>query len=594
MLSTNNFTEKRVMQYRKISYAVIFSLLCFLGYRYYNKTVIKHAILKIEKQEATINELSIIWQSLSRDIENLCLPGLYSKKFFKKDMIVYPITENLKTSESSLGIKTSYLEAKQKPEKWGLSLWKTLFDKIKYFENVQLAVVKGRLSDAFIVDLKLDALARNHKDEFLSLQIKFSITLENFGDTSKVKISEWKNKKIDMQSRRHLLFKDITEQTLKTPHLVDLANGSKRESLFVSYLKKLQKSKNVKLPTMGKPSMGVVDIDGDSWDDLYIFPSVGKNIFLKNNRGVFEEYPLHGLDIDDTSSVIFADFDNDGDQDVFVGKLRKKGAYFLNKKGVYVESNSNLNCPLPFFITSFSVVDYNNDGLLDIYISTYASQGVLDKSLDKYFSREEIEKYRYMMKHNGTFFRHNYNISQNVLLKNQGNGKFSKVEKSPISVNKATYQSTWTDFNHDGKQDVYIANDFSHDHLFLNTGSGNFQDVSSMLGGVVSFSMGASFGDYNNNGLFDIYVTNMYSKAGVRIIKELTPVVGMENFYLEAASGNYLFSNTGTKLQLFTGLGALWSWGSQFIDLDNDGYLDIYAPCGQYTAPKIFDTSKDT
>ncbi|BBM88314.1 FG-GAP repeat domain-containing protein [Candidatus Uabimicrobium amorphum] len=115
--------------------------------------------------------------------------------------------------------------------------------------------------------------------------------------------------------------------------------------------------------------MGVVDIDGDGWDDLYIFPSVDRNIFLKNNRGVFEEHPLKGLDTEDTSAGIFADFDNDGDQDVFVGKFRKRGAYFVNKEGVYVESNSNIDCAFPFFITSFSVVDYNNDGLLDVYIS---------------------------------------------------------------------------------------------------------------------------------------------------------------------------------------------------------------------------------
>ncbi|MEX2669418.1 hypothetical protein [Candidatus Uabimicrobium amorphum] len=198
----------------------------------------------MEKQEALIDDLNLVWRSLSRDIENLSLPGLYSKKFFKRNMLIYPIKKIVEANKDNLSIQKFKISIKQKPEKCdGRPIWKTLFDKIKYFEHVQLVVVKGVLSDKFIVDLKFDALARSRKNKFLSLQVKFSITLENFLDVSKVKISEWKNKKITMQHRDHLLFEDVTEQILTTPDLVDLANGSKRESLFALYLKKYRNPK---------------------------------------------------------------------------------------------------------------------------------------------------------------------------------------------------------------------------------------------------------------------------------------------------------------------------------------------------------------
>jgi hypothetical protein len=103
--------------------------------------------------------------------------------------------------------------------------------------------------------------------------------------------------------------------------------------------------------------------------------------------------------------------------------------------------------------------------------------------------------------------------------------------------------------------------------------------------------MGVSWGDYDGDGRLDLYVTNMYSKAGLRItgkIPELRPE------YAQMAHGNSLFRNRGDGFEKTSGLEppALlveksgWAWGGQFVDVDNDGDLDIHSLAGNYTAPK--------
>jgi hypothetical protein len=106
----------------------------------------------------------------------------------------------------------------------------------------------------------------------------------------------------------------------------------------------------------------------------------------------------------------------------------------------------------------------------------------------------------------------------------------------------------------------------------------------------VGFGMGASFGDYDNDGRQDLYVSNMFSKAGARItaqIPELDPV------FARMAAGNTLLRNAGGRFEQVSGLAppallvqkADWSYSSQLVDLDGDCWLDVYAPCGYYTAP---------
>jgi hypothetical protein len=184
-------------------------------------------------------------------------------------------------------------------------------------------------------------------------------------------------------------------------------------------------------------------------------------------------------------------------------------------------------------------------------------------------------------------------------LKNVGGGRF-KIDKTKeaaaLRVFRNTFQSTWGDFDGDGDQDVYVSNDFGPHNLIRNDGGGKFIDVTAQTGTVdTGFGMGASWGDYDNDGKLDLYSTNMYSTAGNRVLDVFTQMgVELDPRLRKMASGSTLFRNMSGRFERVSGLeppallvgNGGWGWGSAFVDVNNDGFLDIYALAGYYTAPQ--------
>jgi hypothetical protein len=172
-----------------------------------------------------------------------------------------------------------------------------------------------------------------------------------------------------------------------------------------------------------------------------------------------------------------------------------------------------------------------------------------------------------------------------------GNGRFTPVEDiGPLRGFKNTFQTTWSDFDGDGDPDAYVVNDFSPNQMILREGD-RFVDRTAQTGTAdIGFGMGASWGDYDADGRLDLYVSNMYSKAGNRITSQLTNLSPQVS---QMARGNSLFRQTRSGFDRVSGLEppALlvervgWSWGSQFVDVNNDGALDLYALSGFYSAP---------
>jgi hypothetical protein len=303
--------------------------------------------------------------------------------------------------------------------------------------------------------------------------------------------------------------------------------------------------------------------------------------------------------------VYFADFDNDGDSDAFVGISLGPSRFYKNVGGKFEidEANSDV-LKNSRFVSSAAVVDINRDGLLDLYLCTYAfGEGpIMDWYAQTAPDNDELKTLMRIKK------QHKYidrggppNI---VLMNRDGKFEWSKIDDVTKQF-RDSYQTAWSDLDGDGDLDVYICNDFANDAVLRNdTEQGSFKPsfVEATAEFIpdcqMNFAMGASFGDFDNDADLDLYVSNMYSKAGKRICSQVDSV---DERVKVSARGNFLYENSDGKLKQVAGSNSFnqnvavvgWSYAGQFADFDNDGNLDIYVPSGLYSPPAEIHTDKD-
>jgi hypothetical protein len=259
----------------------------------------------------------------------------------------------------------------------------------------------------------------------------------------------------------------------------------------------------------GHNGVSVGDIDGDGFDDLYVCQPAGLPNRLYRNRGdgTFEDITESsgvGL-LENTACAIFADFDNDGRQDLIV--VRAAGPLlFLNQGGGKFHLRLNAfqfaNPPQGTF-TGAAAADYDRDGWLDIYFCLYT-----------YY--QGADQYRYPAPYYAA-----ENGPPNFMLRNNRDGTFRDVTaQSGLNQNNARYSFCcgWGDYNRDGWPDLYVVNDFGRKNLYRNNGDGTFTDVARDAGVEdVGAGMSVCWFDYNNDGVEDLYVGNMWTAAGERV-----------------------------------------------------------------------------
>jgi FG-GAP-like repeat len=323
------------------------------------------------------------------------------------------------------------------------------------------------------------------------------------------------------------------------------------------------------------------DFDNDGWIDLFVTSSDRNFLYLNDRKGAFRDASEEAgvKTIATGTAPLIIDFDNDGDEDVFISAV---GAQILlentfkqtGKLGfadISVESGVNKGS------IGFSAVagDVNSDGFLDIYVTSYNRYGQITP--DSWFRAT-----------NGT---------PNLLFINRGDGTFlEKAAEWGVDDRRWSYAAEFADINSDGKIDLYVANDFGEKALYINQGN-RFVDEAKERGVLdPANGMGVSFGDYNNDGLLDLHATNMSSTAGNRILTRLFPnSSAKDNVLKKLAAGNNLYENIGDgKFKDVTaevgGFSGGWAWGGGFIDLDNDGWEDIYTPNGFISGKSMKDT----
>jgi tetratricopeptide (TPR) repeat protein/peroxiredoxin len=345
----------------------------------------------------------------------------------------------------------------------------------------------------------------------------------------------------------------------------------------------------------GHNGVSVADIDNDGFDDLYVCQPAGLPNRLYRNRGdgTFEDITeASGLGVlDNTACALFADFDNDGRQDVAV--VRTSGPLlFLNQGGGEFRQKPDAfrfaNPPQGTF-TGAAAADHDRDGWLDIYFCLYI-----------YY--QGTEQYKYPVPYHDA-----ENGPPNFMMRNHRDGTFRDVTaESGLNQNNTRYSFCcgWSDYNGDGWPDLYVVNDFGRKNLYRNNGDGTFTDVAPQAGVEdVGAGMSVCWLDYDNDGAEDLYVADMWTAAGERvsaqeIFKKDTPKE-IRALYQKHAMGNSLFRNgmfrngmirndePSSKAETFqdrtssSGVGmGRWSWSSDAFDFDHDGFPDLYIANG--------------
>ena len=328
--------------------------------------------------------------------------------------------------------------------------------------------------------------------------------------------------------------------------------------------------------------LAVGDVNGDLLDDLYICQpsSLPNRLFVQQADGTLVETSAEArVDwLDKTSSALFVDLDNDGDQDLVVATPFHLLVMANDGSGNF-ELKSDL--PIRFDVHALSAADFDSDGDLDIFVTVgHAYDGV------------EPEKVR------GPLVFHDANNgAPNSLFRNEINSsdwKFTDVTEVvglDADNDRHSLAAAWEDFDNDRDQDLYVANDYGRNCLYRNE-NGKFVNVAEELG-VVDFGAGmsVSWGDYNRDGLMDLYVGNMFSSAGNRIVGKQAFKPGADDeirsLYQRFVKGNSLFVNEESG---FVEVGdeaevqmARWAWSSLFVDINNDGWDDIFAANGYIT-----------
>ena len=289
------------------------------------------------------------------------------------------------------------------------------------------------------------------------------------------------------------------------------------------------------------------DFNNDGWDDITYASEDGAQVyFFKNNNGAFNLVTLNGIsNTYKTKQVIWIDYDNDGDKDLFATAIEGINQFYRNDGDM---SFTNISSTIGFFQTDLftygaSFGDIDNDGDLDAFISNRTNT---EENQRNYLYRNDEGIYIDITQSSGI-----------PIQDEDGN------ENSQLS-----FCTIFFDYNKDGFQDIYLANDKidNINRLYKNLGNGTFEDVSVASGsGIAVNAMTTTLGDYNNDGWFDIYITNTQSS--------------------QAGNGNVLLMNNadGTFTNVAEETGTTFNsfaWGAVFLDADNDTLLDLYVSGG--------------
>jgi hypothetical protein len=330
----------------------------------------------------------------------------------------------------------------------------------------------------------------------------------------------------------------------------------------------------------------LIDYDRDGWPDIYFTnaPTVEMAMKGQQSRGMLYHNNHDGTFTDVTAksglnSPCFAmggavgDYDNDGWPDLYLTCLGGNVLYHNNGDGTFTDVTKKAGVADGRWSTGAAFGDYDNDGYVDLMVVNYVDFHLNDLPG---FGRFPNCKYRGIDVQCGP---RGLKGAGDVLFHNNGDGTFTDVSKSAGVDDPNGYYGLgviWADFNNSGRPDIYVTNDSTPKFLYKNEGNGKFKEIGLESGTAVSedgseqASMGIAVGDYLHTGLPALYITNFED----------------EDDLLYRNDGNWDFTDVSYKSGVALPSLPWVKWGTAFVDIDNDGWLDLIA-VGGHVYPQV-------
>jgi hypothetical protein len=342
-------------------------------------------------------------------------------------------------------------------------------------------------------------------------------------------------------------------------------------------------------------AVATADVNNDGLKDIFltqILKDTSSKAKLYLNKGNFKFQKLAIPDLEqylDSPQVnglpsfgLFFDYDNDGDQDLFVGfgfasshlfenRLIPEGSFSMVEKSLQI-----LNQQLTICLCA-NVFDFNRDGKNDLIVGNTLPPYLRDYPKSTPFNIFNLPKAEYKDDRRMLHFMHESwhdanNGGENFLLLNQGHGVFTEPNSKLIGLPETRWSLSIgsSDIDGDGYTDLYIANDFGHDDCYKNVGGKSFIRMQGNFHGELGLDtykgMNSSLGDFDGNGQEDIYVSNvhhsMQAEGSLLWLNFTKPMAAKFDLKERAAPMNMLNINR-------------FGWGAASIDINLDGRPDL-------------------
>jgi enediyne biosynthesis protein E4 len=343
-------------------------------------------------------------------------------------------------------------------------------------------------------------------------------------------------------------------------------------------------AKETVLETMGS-GVALLDYDNDGWLDIYLvngstfaamkgLEAAPRAMLLHNNHdGTFTDVTEKAGVANERwgFGVAVADYDNDGWPDIYVANFGKNRLYHNNHDGTFTDVAEKAGVALGGWSTGPTWGDYDHDGLLDLFVPGYVKFDVNNPPIS---GQGKIPP-------NFCQFR-GINVmcgprglsgEPDHLFHNNGDGTFTDVSvKAGVADKQGLFglSSVFVDVDDDGWLDLAVANDSTTNYLYRNKHDGTFEDISYASGFALSddgreqASMGLGLGDYNRDGKLDLFITTFSDDYKT----------------LYRNDGGASFTDVSYKVGLASPTVPFLSWGTAFLDFDNDGLLDLFIANG--------------